>query len=207
MRRFCLFVAMLVACGTSQARGPDLTPGPPGWGGWDAPDQGYHGGGDKVPYIPHEPDLMPRPPVIQGAQIVNGHLRFTFGGGGPNCLRYIIHWFRPGLQEVNDMRWASPGVNMEEYIIPENPVGETAYYFTVQAEGKNKIQKDDYGAYREPLTAIVGTLFRTAPDPVTLGRVPTPHGDSRSVCDMARDARARNSPAAASLEAQCRASQ
>lgn len=40
----------------------------------------------------------------------------------------------------------------------------------------------------------------------TLGRVPiTSVPDNRSICDKARDARARNSPAAPNLEAQCRA--
>ena len=45
------------------------------------------------------------------------------------------------------------------------------------------------------------------PGPVVLGRVQstTPKGPPMSICDRARDARARNSPAAASLEAQCRA--
>jgi hypothetical protein len=44
----------------------------------------------------------------------------------------------------------------------------------------------------------------------SLGRVPTSSpptpGPQRSICDAARDARARNSPAAPNLEAQCRAS-
>jgi hypothetical protein len=45
------------------------------------------------------------------------------------------------------------------------------------------------------------------PGPVVLGRVQstTPKGPPMSICDRARDARARNSPAAPSLEAQCRA--
>lgn len=45
------------------------------------------------------------------------------------------------------------------------------------------------------------------PGPVALGRVQstTPKGSPMSICDRARDARARNSPAAASLDAQCRA--
>jgi len=43
--------------------------------------------------------------------------------------------------------------------------------------------------------------------PVALGRVQStaPNGPPMSICDRARDARARNSPAAPSLEAQCRA--
>jgi hypothetical protein len=43
------------------------------------------------------------------------------------------------------------------------------------------------------------------PGPVALGRVQgtTPKGPPMSICDRARDARARNSPAAPSLEAQC----
>lgn len=43
--------------------------------------------------------------------------------------------------------------------------------------------------------------------PVALGRVPStgPKGPPMSICDRARDARARNSPAAPGLEAQCQA--
>ena len=49
------------------------------------------------------------------------------------------------------------------------------------------------------------------PEPAkSIGRVPSasgPPGPVRSICEAARDARARNSPAAPNLEAQCRASE
>jgi hypothetical protein len=46
---------------------------------------------------------------------------------------------------------------------------------------------------------------RPGPGVKTFGRVKTTDASPRSICDMARDARARNSPAAPNLEAQCRA--
>ncbi|MFL6229128.1 MAG: hypothetical protein ACJ741_10145 [Pyrinomonadaceae bacterium] len=48
---------------------------------------------------------------------------------------------------------------------------------------------------------------KSTPPPIALGRVQstTPQGPPMSICERAQDARARNSPAAPSLEAQCRA--
>ncbi len=52
-----------------------------------------------------------------------------------------------------------------------------------------------------------GAAGERTPGSIALGRVqPTsPPGPAKSICQRARDARARNSPAAAALEAQCRA--
>lgn len=71
------------------------------------------------------------------------------------------------------------------------------------------------GAYLDNagLNCEVGPLFLgrpvPAPEPVkSIGRVPVSPPSAarpqRSICEMARDARARNSPAAPNLEAQCR---
>ncbi|MEJ7812886.1 MAG: hypothetical protein WKG32_20900 [Gemmatimonadaceae bacterium] len=48
-------------------------------------------------------------------------------------------------------------------------------------------------------------LGRTAPPPLALRRIPSAAGalDGWNVCSRAADARARNSPAAAALQAQC----
>ena len=61
------------------------------------------------------------------------------------------------------------------------------------------------------LLCVRSTALATGPSPEgkVLGRrvpgAPGPAGPPRSICDSARDARARNSPAAPNLEAQCRA--
>ncbi|MFL6229129.1 MAG: hypothetical protein ACJ741_10150 [Pyrinomonadaceae bacterium] len=56
-------------------------------------------------------------------------------------------------------------------------------------------------------TGLICGEPKLTPKPVVLGRVQstTPEGPPMSICQRARDARARNSPAAPSLEAQCRA--
>jgi len=65
------------------------------------------------------------------------------------------------------------------------------------------------GVWVDALGLICGEAKLTPkpPGPIALGRVQstTPQGPPMSICDRARDARARNSPAAPSLEAQCRA--
>ena len=65
------------------------------------------------------------------------------------------------------------------------------------------------GVWVDALGLICGEakLMPKPPGPVALGRVQstTQQGPPMSICDRARDARARNSPAAPSLEAQCRA--
>lgn len=67
---------------------------------------------------------------------------------------------------------------------------------------------DNAGLKCEAQPAILGRPVPYPPPVKSIGRVPVEPGPARparSICEAARDARARNSPAAPNLEAQCRA--
>ena len=64
-----------------------------------------------------------------------------------------------------------------------------------EAERKNKAEQDK----KKAAPTVVKSIGRVG--------APSTPGPRRPICEAARDARARNSPAAPNLEAQCRASQ
>ncbi|CAN5347642.1 hypothetical protein BH11PSE14_BH11PSE14_09010 [soil metagenome] len=81
------------------------------------------------------------------------------------------------------------GVTYDEYISPHEPAGF--------------VMHDLSCTYPAPGKALGRVKL---PGPVGFGRVGTPSTERPPICDAARSARARNSPAAAGLERQCLAS-
>jgi hypothetical protein len=196
----------------------------------DAPNPGGGGGGgDYVPYFPHV-DYFLTVPTITNARMWNGRVHFTFHSDGP-VMRYNIVWSRPGKTET-DMRWhdektPNKSDSLEEYIINEYPAWDTDYSFKVQAESKQTETHPDGSIWHYQITPFREKIFHTPPNPSlsdrvgvtekhgskvvvkSIGRVkglPSTNEPPMSICDRARDAQARNSPAAPNLEAQCRAS-
>jgi hypothetical protein len=95
----------------------------------------------------------------------------------------------------------------------------TIWNYIDKIEGTNicPISQDNLAALAVGIHGRAGGLLdavglicdypKPPPPPVVLGRVQstTPKGPPMSICDRARDARARNSPVASALEAQCQA--
>jgi hypothetical protein len=164
---------MMTASLDSQAdtkQTPIAQPSPPPDG---PPDYGRLGGYDNVPYIPVHKSVEPlRAPMITGAGMVNGKVRFTFGGEDTSRLWYIVSWSRPGQAEVFQKRSYHPG-KMEEFIIDETPLWNTVYTFRVKGEGKPSLtlvigDGPNYTRSARDFSPIAEKSFRTPPHKSTV---------------------------------------